>query len=89
MLVCRVAKVTVFTWLVVENLKSWQPRFLSFFFLLIHYIQGIFLRLYVDSMISSQLQEESHGEVPRVLQHYTAEKLSSFGELALMWVFSC
>lgn len=34
-------------------------------------------------------QEESHGEVPWILQHYTAEKLSSFGELALMWVFSC
>ncbi|CAK9329417.1 unnamed protein product [Citrullus colocynthis] len=32
-------------------------------------------------------QEESHGEVPWILQHYTAEKLSSFGELALMWVF--
>ncbi|XP_038878756.1 protein phosphatase 2C and cyclic nucleotide-binding/kinase domain-containing protein isoform X1 [Benincasa hispida] len=30
-------------------------------------------------------QEESHGEVPRILQHYTAEKLSSFGELALMY----
>ena len=39
-------------------------------------------------MLSSQLQEESHGEVPRILQHYTAEKLSSFGELALMWVLS-
>ncbi|PIN11681.1 Serine/threonine protein phosphatase [Handroanthus impetiginosus] len=30
-------------------------------------------------------QEEKNGEVPRVLQHYTAEKLSSFGELALMY----
>ncbi|CAI0390200.1 unnamed protein product [Linum tenue] len=30
-------------------------------------------------------QEEKHGEVPRVLQHYSAEKLSSFGELALMY----
>ncbi|KAL8498286.1 hypothetical protein ACS0TY_021566 [Phlomoides rotata] len=30
-------------------------------------------------------QEERHGEVPRVLQRYTAEKLSSFGELALMY----
>ncbi|KAJ7969566.1 putative Protein phosphatase 2c [Quillaja saponaria] len=30
-------------------------------------------------------QEEQHGEVPRVLQSYTAEKLSSFGELALMY----
>ncbi|XP_022961292.1 protein phosphatase 2C and cyclic nucleotide-binding/kinase domain-containing protein-like isoform X1 [Cucurbita moschata] len=30
-------------------------------------------------------QEESHGDVPRILQHYTAEKLSSFGELALMY----
>ncbi|XP_044471671.1 protein phosphatase 2C and cyclic nucleotide-binding/kinase domain-containing protein-like isoform X2 [Mangifera indica] len=30
-------------------------------------------------------QEETSGEVPRVLQHYTAEKLSSFGELALMY----
>ncbi|XP_068338442.1 protein phosphatase 2C and cyclic nucleotide-binding/kinase domain-containing protein-like isoform X2 [Pyrus communis] len=29
-------------------------------------------------------QEEKNGEVPRVLQHYTADKLSSFGELALM-----
>ncbi|KAL2500887.1 Protein phosphatase 2C and cyclic nucleotide-binding/kinase domain-containing protein [Forsythia ovata] len=29
-------------------------------------------------------QGEKIGEVPRVLQHYTAEKLSSFGELALM-----
>lgn len=29
-------------------------------------------------------QEEKIGEVPRVLQRYTAEKLSSFGELALM-----
>ncbi|XP_021723591.1 protein phosphatase 2C and cyclic nucleotide-binding/kinase domain-containing protein-like [Chenopodium quinoa] len=29
-------------------------------------------------------QEEKHGEVPRVLQRYTAEKLSCFGELALM-----
>lgn len=29
-------------------------------------------------------QEEKNGEVPRVLQRYTAEKLSSFGELALM-----
>ncbi|KAJ0090450.1 hypothetical protein Patl1_13302 [Pistacia atlantica] len=32
-------------------------------------------------------QEEINGEVPRVLQCYTAEKLSSFGELALMLVF--
>ncbi|KZV21642.1 protein phosphatase 2C and cyclic nucleotide-binding/kinase domain-containing protein-like [Dorcoceras hygrometricum] len=30
------------------------------------------------------IQEEKNGEVPRVLQLYTAEKLSSFGELALM-----
>ncbi|KAK6151829.1 hypothetical protein DH2020_014464 [Rehmannia glutinosa] len=30
-------------------------------------------------------QEEKNGEVPRVLQSYTAEKLSSFGELALMY----
>ncbi|XP_059431761.1 protein phosphatase 2C and cyclic nucleotide-binding/kinase domain-containing protein [Corylus avellana] len=30
-------------------------------------------------------QEEQNGEVPRVLQRYTAEKLSSFGELALMY----
>ncbi|GAV86370.1 LOW QUALITY PROTEIN: cNMP_binding domain-containing protein/Pkinase domain-containing protein/PP2C domain-containing protein, partial [Cephalotus follicularis] len=30
-------------------------------------------------------QEENNKEVPRVLQHYTAEKLSSFGELALMY----
>ncbi|XP_044464184.1 protein phosphatase 2C and cyclic nucleotide-binding/kinase domain-containing protein-like [Mangifera indica] len=30
-------------------------------------------------------QEEINGEVPRVLQRYTAEKLSSFGELALMY----
>ncbi|XP_075517627.1 protein phosphatase 2C and cyclic nucleotide-binding/kinase domain-containing protein isoform X1 [Primulina tabacum] len=30
------------------------------------------------------IQEEKNGEVPRVLQRYTAEKLSSFGELALM-----
>ncbi|XP_059634930.1 protein phosphatase 2C and cyclic nucleotide-binding/kinase domain-containing protein [Cornus florida] len=30
-------------------------------------------------------QEEKNGEVPRVLQRYTAEKLSSFGELALMY----
>lgn len=29
-------------------------------------------------------QEEKDGEVPRVLQRYTAQKLSSFGELALM-----
>ncbi|KAL8158774.1 hypothetical protein V2J09_000311 [Rumex salicifolius] len=29
-------------------------------------------------------QEEQKGEVPRVLHRYTAEKLSSFGELALM-----
>ena len=29
-------------------------------------------------------QEEKNGEVARVLQRYTAEKLSSFGELALM-----
>ncbi|XP_010526449.1 PREDICTED: protein phosphatase 2C and cyclic nucleotide-binding/kinase domain-containing protein isoform X2 [Tarenaya hassleriana] len=29
-------------------------------------------------------QEEKNGEVTRVLQRYTAEKLSSFGELALM-----
>ncbi|KAM1501100.1 hypothetical protein TB2_025888 [Malus domestica] len=29
-------------------------------------------------------QEEKNGEVPRVLQRYTADKLSSFGELALM-----
>ncbi|GAA0174693.1 non-receptor serine/threonine protein kinase [Lithospermum erythrorhizon] len=29
-------------------------------------------------------QEEKNGEVRRVLQQYTAEKLSSFGELALM-----
>ncbi|KAJ7973814.1 Protein phosphatase 2C and cyclic nucleotide-binding/kinase domain-containing protein [Quillaja saponaria] len=29
-------------------------------------------------------QEEQHGEVLRVLQRYTADKLSSFGELALM-----
>ncbi|GKV06667.1 hypothetical protein SLEP1_g18527 [Rubroshorea leprosula] len=30
-------------------------------------------------------QEDKNGEVPRVLQRYTAEKLSSFGELALMY----
>lgn len=30
-------------------------------------------------------QEESNGEVPRVLQRYSSEKLSSFGELALMY----
>ncbi|KAF9612751.1 hypothetical protein IFM89_003761 [Coptis chinensis] len=30
-------------------------------------------------------QEEKNEEVPRVLQLYTAEKLSSFGELALMY----
>ncbi|XP_051148870.1 protein phosphatase 2C and cyclic nucleotide-binding/kinase domain-containing protein [Andrographis paniculata] len=30
-------------------------------------------------------QEEKNGEVPRVLQRYNAEKLSSFGELALMY----
>ncbi|XP_062148034.1 protein phosphatase 2C and cyclic nucleotide-binding/kinase domain-containing protein [Alnus glutinosa] len=30
-------------------------------------------------------QEEQNGEVPRVLHRYTAEKLSSFGELALMY----
>ncbi|KAB2024248.1 hypothetical protein ES319_D06G074800v1 [Gossypium barbadense] len=30
-------------------------------------------------------QEDKNGEVPRVLQKYTAEKLSSFGELALMY----
>uniref|UniRef100_A0A6N2N8X6 Cyclic nucleotide-binding domain-containing protein n=1 Tax=Salix viminalis TaxID=40686 RepID=A0A6N2N8X6_SALVM len=29
-------------------------------------------------------QEEKDGAVPRVLQSYTAEKLSSFGELALI-----
>ena len=32
----------------------------------------------------SPWQEEQNGEVPRVLQRYTAEKLSCFGELALM-----
>ncbi|KAL3368760.1 hypothetical protein AABB24_009539 [Solanum stoloniferum] len=30
-------------------------------------------------------QDEINGEAPRVLQHYTADKLSSFGELALMY----
>ncbi|WCJ42524.1 Protein phosphatase 2C and cyclic nucleotide-binding/kinase domain-containing protein [Euphorbia peplus] len=30
-------------------------------------------------------QEETSGEVPKVLQRYTADKLSSFGELALMY----
>ncbi|CAK9172737.1 unnamed protein product [Ilex paraguariensis] len=30
-------------------------------------------------------QEEKNEQVPRVLQQYTAEKLSSFGELALMY----
>lgn len=30
-------------------------------------------------------QEEKNGEITRVLQRYTAEKLSSFGELALMY----
>ncbi|XP_027923207.1 protein phosphatase 2C and cyclic nucleotide-binding/kinase domain-containing protein isoform X1 [Vigna unguiculata] len=30
-------------------------------------------------------QEEKEGDVPRVLQRYTAEKLSCFGELALMY----
>lgn len=29
-------------------------------------------------------QEEKNGEVPRILHRYTAEKLSCFGELALM-----
>jgi len=29
-------------------------------------------------------QQEKNGEVPRVLQRYTADKLSCFGELALM-----
>ncbi|KAM5547617.1 protein phosphatase 2C and cyclic nucleotide-binding/kinase domain-containing protein [Rosa sericea] len=33
----------------------------------------------------SATQEEKNGEVPRVLQRYTADKLSSFGELALMY----
>ncbi|XP_050388056.1 protein phosphatase 2C and cyclic nucleotide-binding/kinase domain-containing protein [Argentina anserina] len=33
----------------------------------------------------SATQEEKNGEVQRVLQRYTAEKLSSFGELALMY----
>ncbi|KAL6226531.1 hypothetical protein ACLB2K_000493 [Fragaria x ananassa] len=33
----------------------------------------------------SAIQEENNGEVPRVLQRYTADKLSSFGELALMY----
>ncbi|RZB92820.1 Protein phosphatase 2C and cyclic nucleotide-binding/kinase domain-containing protein isoform D [Glycine soja] len=33
----------------------------------------------------SATQEEKDGEAPRVLQHYTAEKLSCFGELALMY----
>ncbi|EYU30730.1 hypothetical protein ABFS82_11G051800 [Erythranthe guttata] len=33
----------------------------------------------------SATQEEKNGEVSRVLQRYTAEKLSSFGELALMY----
>lgn len=30
-------------------------------------------------------QEETNGAVPRILQRYTADKLSSFGELALMY----
>ncbi|XP_020536383.1 protein phosphatase 2C and cyclic nucleotide-binding/kinase domain-containing protein isoform X2 [Jatropha curcas] len=30
-------------------------------------------------------QEEKNGDVPKVLQSYTAEKMSSFGELALMY----
>lgn len=90
LLVCRMAKVTVFMWLAVEILRSWQPRFISFFLLLIHYISSS--RHFLETLLtqlSSQLQEESHGEVPWILQHHTAEKLSSFGELALMWVFSC
>jgi CRP-like cAMP-binding protein/serine/threonine protein phosphatase PrpC len=33
----------------------------------------------------SATQEEANGEVSRVLHQYTAEKLSSFGELALMY----
>ncbi|KAK9947785.1 hypothetical protein M0R45_003390 [Rubus argutus] len=33
----------------------------------------------------SATQEEKNGEVPKVLQRYTADKLSSFGELALMY----
>lgn len=40
LLVCRMAKVTVFMWLAVEILRSWQPRFISFFLLLIHYISS-------------------------------------------------
>ncbi|KAG5605482.1 hypothetical protein H5410_026974 [Solanum commersonii] len=31
-------------------------------------------------------QDEKNGEAPRVLQHYTADKLSSFGELALIHI---
>lgn len=49
-LVCRVVKVTVSMWLAVENLRSWQPRFISFFFLLIHYItySRHFIEIFVD-----------------------------------------
>jgi len=41
---------------------------------------------YVTNLVqhSLQWQEEKEGDVPRVLQRYTAEKLSCFGELALM-----
>lgn len=61
------------------NKCSWSG---VFYVLLLSLVLVGSLRLVFNLNLS--WQEEKNGEVPRVLQLYTAEKLSSFGELALM-----
>ncbi|RVW38371.1 Protein phosphatase 2C and cyclic nucleotide-binding/kinase domain-containing protein [Vitis vinifera] len=81
MLNLRVVKVTAFMLLAVENLRSWQPRTnikATLIIILDQFNYLLVFQLYI-------LEEEKNGEVTRVLQQYTAEKLSSFGELALMY----
>ncbi|RVW96284.1 Protein phosphatase 2C and cyclic nucleotide-binding/kinase domain-containing protein [Vitis vinifera] len=76
-----VVKVTAFMLLAVENLRSWQPRTnikATLIIILDQFNYLLVFQLYI-------LEEEKNGEVTRVLQQYTAEKLSSFGELALMY----
>lgn len=74
---------TAFMLLEVESLRSLQPRsqiLLPTFHLGEKDFE--FKHYFFDRILF--LQEDNNGEVPKVLQRYTAEKLSSFGELALM-----
>lgn len=61
---------------------AWTWSILKLYFFCI--VNEICYKLTILIQHFSQWQEEKDGEVPRVLQRYTAEKLSCFGELALM-----